>query len=174
MGMGDEMSKRLPFWERVAKGAPHECWPWQGYVRDSGHGLTSLDSLPIHASRKAYILTYGPIRGEQCVLHKAKEVCPMQAICCNPEHMYLGTRADNMVDRWTNTSGDARGSLGRPHSLTEEQMTRLWQMRLEGATLKQCGREFGVHIATVMRYITNIRKQHLQKNRADRLAALRE
>jgi transposase len=166
------VGKRLTFWEKVQRGAPEECWPWRGYTRASGHGLTSLDSLMIHASRKAWILTYGPIRGEFCVNHKSIQICAQQAICCNPDHMYLGSRADNMVDRWTNTAPDERGSLGRPYVLTHEQMQQLWQMRREGATLKDCAAVFGVHRATIGRYVTAHRKQRIAQLHADRLSAV--
>lgn len=168
------MRKRLPFWDRVAKGKPDECWPWLGYQRPSGHGLTSLDSLPIHASRKAWILTHGPITGDQCVNHKSKKVCELQAVCCNPAHMYLGTRADNMVDRWTNTAADERGGPGRPTALDETQLAELWKMRREGATLNACAQHFGVHVATICRYITAIRAKTSAKLRAVRMALTRE
>lgn len=164
--------KRLPFWDRVSKGAPDECWPWQGYRKSSGHGMTSLDSLLIHASRKAWILTHGRIRDGLCVNHKSKLVCALQAICCNPDHMYLGSRAQNMVDRWTNTSADERGAHGRPYVLTSEQMQRLWEMRRAGATLKACAMEFGVHRATVGRYITAQRRLRILKLRSDRLSTV--
>jgi hypothetical protein len=157
------MVKRLPFWEKVQRGTPEECWPWLGYKKSSGHGLTSLDSLPIHASRKAWILTHGPIRGGGCVNHKSKRVCALQAVCCNPDHMYLGTRADNMIDRWSNRSEHC--PLGRPHVLDEQQLDRLWEMRRTGATLKHCAEVFGVHVATICRYITTVRKEKLGRLR---------
>lgn len=165
---------RGPFWTKVQKGAPDECWPWLGYKKSSGHGLTSLDSLPIHASRKAWILTHGPILGDQCVNHKSTQVCTLQAVCCNPAHMYLGTRADNMVDRWTNTAPDERGGRGRPTALDEAQLTELWNMRRQGATLRTCATHFGVHVTTIMRYITAIRAKTSAKLRAVRMSLPRE
>lgn len=168
------MSERIhKFWAKVAKGAESECWPWLGYKRPSGHGLTSLDSLMMHASRKAWILARGPILGDQCVNHKSTNVCALQGVCCNPSHMYLGTRTDNMVDRWTNTAPDERGG-GRPTKLDEAQLIELWKMRREGATLQACATHFGVHIATVCRYITAIREQTSAKLRAVRMSLPRE
>jgi hypothetical protein len=168
------MGKHLPFWDRVKKGSPDECWPWLGYTKPSGHGMTSLDSLPMHASRKAWILTHGPITGTECVNHKSKQICALQAICCNPGHMYLGTRADNMVDRWTLSSPDERGGSGRPTALDEAQMAELWKMRREGATLRACATHFGVHLTTIARYITAIRAKTSAKLRAVRMALPRE
>lgn len=151
------MRDRRPFWEKVDQSAgPEACWPWTGYKRASGHGLTQHQGLPIHASRKAWILTHGPIRGGLCVNHKCDN-----AHCCNPAHMYLGTRADNMIDRWGKPASHERRPLGRPHVLDDQQLERLWSMRKDGATMQMCADEFKVNFRTVARYITTVRKAKL-------------
>lgn len=152
------------FWRKVAHAGPDECWPWTGFKKPGGHGLTSYKSAPIHASRKAYILTHGPVPADLCVNHRCDN-----AACCNPSHLYLGTRADNMIDRWNETPAAERSQRGRPTALDAEQLEKLWKLRRHGATLKECATEFDVHIATICRYITIVRKQKLEKTRADRL-----
>jgi Autographiviridae endonuclease len=148
------------FWAKVQKGEPTECWPWLGYKKPSGHGLTTMNSLSIHASRKAWILVNGPIRGDLCVNHTCDN-----AACCNPAHMYLGSRQDNMIDLWGKRPAGERGALGRPHVLDEAQLEQLWQMRKLGATMQECADAFGVHFRTVARYITTVRKAKLAELR---------
>lgn len=155
---------RANFWKKVNRAGDADCWPWEGFRKASGHGLTSYKSMPIHASRKAYILTYGYIESKDSVLHRCDN-----AACCNPSHLYLGSRADNMIDRWGKTLPGERSARGRHTTLDETQLERLWQMRRQGAKLKECATEFNVHIATICRYITMVRKQKLEKIRADRL-----
>lgn len=155
---------RRPFWEKVTRGAAHECWPWTGYKRSSGHGLTSHKGMCINASRKAYILTHGHIRSDLCVNHRCDN-----AACCNPAHLYLGTRADNMIDFWGKTPPGERRQRGRPTTLDNAELERLWVMRRKGATLKECAVKFNVHIATICRYVTIVRKRKLEKLQADRL-----
>lgn len=156
------------FWLKVERGAEDECWPWMGYKHPSGHGLTTHQSLSILASRKAWVLTHGPIHlRNACVNHRCDN-----AACCNPKHLYLGTRSDNMVDRWANTAPDERAGFGRPHVLSYSEMEDLWQMRRHGATLAQCAEKFGVHRATVARYITAERKKRVARLRADRLSVV--
>lgn len=157
------------FWDKILRGLPNECWPWQGYTKPSGHGLTSLQSMPIHASRKAWILTHGPIRGDLCVNHRCDN-----AGCCNPAHLYLGSRADNMIDRFGDTSAQDRAPRGRPTVLDQEQLEKLWQVRREGWTLEACAKTFGVHRATIARYITAERKKKLEKLQRTRTARLSE
>jgi hypothetical protein len=154
---------RRPFWDKVAKGKDTDCWPWQGFRKASGHGLTSYKSEPIHASRKAYILTHGPISSDICINHRCDN-----AACCNPSHLYPGTRKDNMIDRWGKVAPNYRMATGRSRVLTDEQIEKLWQMRREGAKLRECATEFNVHIATICRYITARRKVALQRMQARR------
>jgi hypothetical protein len=154
-----------PFWRRVEVLGEGDCWPWLGFCKPSGHGLTTYKSMCIHAHRKAWILTHGPILADLCVNHRCDN-----AACCNPAHMYLGTRGDNMIDRWGNTPGKERAPTGRPHALTQEALDRLWKKRQGGATLQECADEFGVHIATVCRYITTLRSQSVARLKSARLS----
>jgi len=156
------------FWNKVQSGTPTECWPWTGFTKPSGHGLTSYQSFVMHASRKAWILTHGPITDDRCVNHRCDN-----AACCNPAHLYLGTRADNMVDRFALTPADQRGP-GRPSVLTDLQLVELWQMRREGATLKQCAVHFAVHPGTIWRQVTAMRKAKSARLRAVRMSISRE
>lgn len=155
------------FWAKVLRGLPDECWPWQGYAKPSGHGLTTLHSMPIHAHRKAWILTHGPIRDGQCANHTCDN-----ALCCNPAHLYLGSRADNMIDLWERTDPSKRAPRGRHHVITNSGLEKLWAMYREGATRKQCAAAFDVHVSTVARYIQTWRKGALERMHADRVSTV--
>lgn len=45
--------------------------------------------------RLAYVLAYGEFEESLRVLHRCDE-----PRCINPEHLFLGTQADNMQDMW--------------------------------------------------------------------------
>lgn len=145
----------VAFWRKVERRGPDDCWPWNGYKGFSGHGRTTLLGVSTLASKKAWVLTHGPILTGLCVNHKCDN-----ALCCNPAHMYLGTRADNMIDRWGKTN-EARGERKRSHVLTQDQVTELYQMRRNGAELKACAKHFGCSIATVYRIVRKQREARL-------------
>lgn len=87
------------FWAKVTDANIRGCcWLWTGYVKPSGHGLTTWGGRPIHAHRLAWILKRGEIADGMCINHKCHN-----PLCCNPNHMYVGTREQNMADYWGRT-----------------------------------------------------------------------
>lgn len=69
------------------------CWLWaRGYCTD-GYGAAGLKPYSRRAHRASYEVFCGPIGGGLHVLHR----CDTPA-CVNPDHLFLGTRSDNMQD----------------------------------------------------------------------------
>lgn len=100
------------FWASVDKNAPGGCWLWTGWKLNSGYGDTSVNGRRITVHRFSYELANGPIPKGKLVLHR----CDVPA-CVNPEHLFLGTDADNNHDM--RAKGRARN--GR-QKLTPEQV----------------------------------------------------
>ena len=84
------------------KKVPGGCWEWTG-CRDKGHGKGyGLMGFNVRAHRYSYERFVGPIPRGMLVLHS----CDNPG-CVNPEHLRVGTDADNMRDR------DSRGHHAR-------------------------------------------------------------
>lgn len=85
------------FWTKVTKN--ESCWIWTAYRRPSGYGEIQRGVRgfgAILAHRASFILNVGPIPDGLEVLHD----CPGgdNPACVNPDHLWLGTQADNCMD----------------------------------------------------------------------------
>lgn len=88
------------FWNRVDKTG--DCWLWTGGLSTRGYGRTTLRDRSLDTHRFAWMVSYGPIPDGLCVCHHCDN-----PPCCRPEHLFLGTHADNNADR------EAKGRTAR-------------------------------------------------------------
>jgi hypothetical protein len=72
------------------------CWEWSGPQRAtrSGYGVISLHPSVL-AHRFAYELFHGPIPDGLLVRHRCDN-----PPCVHPDHLLVGTNADNVRDMW--------------------------------------------------------------------------
>lgn len=94
------------------------CWLWLDACNDAGYGAVNGRAIGLptnRANRISYLAFRGPIAEGLYVLHK----CDVRS-CVNPDHLYLGTDADNkadMVRRARSAKGDRSGARTHPEKI---------------------------------------------------------
>lgn len=95
---GREMTKRPPLerlWEKIDRRGERDCWPWNGQRDTDGYGIFSYRQIAWKAHRAAYEL----IKRRKIPVGKIVRHSCDNPPCCNPEHLLVGTYADNNKDK---------------------------------------------------------------------------
>lgn len=136
------------FWANVQKGGPGECWLWTGLLTDKGYGRVFSNGRYLGAHRFSYRLHEGPVPKGLFVCHRCDN-----PRCVNPDHLWLGTNADNMADMAEKGRANHEPRmLGESHTrakLTEKKVREIRRLRREGLTLEAIAKQYGVCFQTV-------------------------
>jgi len=132
------------FWRYVDKTPASGCWFWTGGTQRYGYGAFHVGRRVTTAHRWLWIRLHGD-PGDLHVLHK----CDTPR-CVNPDHLYIGTRYDNMRDKET------RGRGNHPRTLTEDQVRAIRASTISNAALAA---SFNVAASTISRIRSGIRRQ---------------
>lgn len=127
------------FWAKVAITADiDKCWEWQASFLQQ-YGSFKVNRKTRAAHKVAWELTYGEIPNGLWVLHTCDN-----AKCVNPNHLYLGTSADNVRDRVERGRG-AKGEGQASHKLTYVAVADIRRKHaLEGVAIRALAREYNV------------------------------
>jgi hypothetical protein len=132
---------------------PTGCWEWIGGHNLQGYGQLKIKGIMQRAHRVAWMLRYGPIPDGLFVLHRCDN-----PPCCNPDHLFLGTQADNIADRRTKgRAPDLRGSRNAAAKLSEADVLVIRQRLADGVRQMDIAAEFGItqsNVSLIARGIT--------------------
>lgn len=128
------------------------CLVWQGTPDANGYGHIDVpwDIRQLGTHIVSWVLSYGPVPDGLSVLHRCDN-----PPCCFPDHLFLGTRADNVADmmakgRGGQGSNPLRGGSHQNSKLTEEDVRSIRiRYAAGGVTYEQLGAEFGVGYGTI-------------------------
>ena len=101
------------------------CWLWQGSTDTDGYGRIAYKGKTHKAHRLSWQIHKGQIPDGMDVCHTCDN-----PPCVNPDHLWLGTDADNMRDRDQKKRTANGRKIRNTATLTEHQvrtMRKLWE-----------------------------------------------
>ncbi|MCC0013822.1 MAG: HNH endonuclease [Rhodobiaceae bacterium] len=159
------------FWSKVAVTASDDdCWEWQAATDKRGYGRFSVGTsrnATMLAHRAAFVLSAGFL--PEAVCHRCDN-----PRCCNPDHLFAGTRNDNNKDmtakgrHWSvvcpekSVKGEAHGSA----KLTEDDVIAIRREYASGhVSQRALAARYGVSQRTVVKIVKRIGWRHVEAHR---------
>jgi len=140
------------FWSHVDRQNSDDCWEWRGTRIRGGYGHLYIGhhggkpQLAL-AHRISWLLTHGEwIDGTRQIVRHRCDNPP----CVNPDHLELGSYADNMRDmRDRGRERKLRGSQAPWSKLTERDVTQIVALHQAGTSWRCLAETFGVSTPTI-------------------------
>lgn len=153
------------FWTKIDQNGPvmpgmsTSCWTWMGAKDTGGYGNFNLGMRFVKAHSFAFTQKNGALPEGKFVLH----TCDNPS-CCNPAHLYAGTKKDNAQDRERRQRGNHavgqrhgcvthpglhRGERNGRAKMTEDTVRDLRRRHREGERAASLARAYGLTKTTV-------------------------
>ena len=146
------------FWARVKK--TKSCWEWQGAMNSTGYGSVGWHGKTYSAHRVAAYLAgmltdmrapNSTDRANTHVLHK----CDNRK-CCNPNHLFLGSYRDNMLDAYRkNRKSQLKGEVHTNAKLTNKQAQEIREIYKLGKSQMHLAKKYNVSQKAISLIIRN-------------------
>lgn len=125
-----------------------ECWNWQAGTNGGGYGRMRVSGKHKPTHRIMWDLVYGDIPLEMHILHR----CDNKA-CCNPTHLFIGTRSDNMADMVK------KGK--QAHRISDDDVRAIRSLDKQGVGLVDLSVKFDISTSHIYKIITRRRRKHI-------------
>lgn len=155
---------------RIEKDEQTCCWNFQGAKNESGYGIVGLGGRKDGVDR-AHRISYRHFKGD---IPKGMFVCHKcdNPSCCNPEHLFIGTAADNHKDMREKNRGSKPprnehdiGSYRYNAKLDENLVRQLRERNAAGETgyslWQEVNKEFPITQAPFYRMLNGISWRHV-------------
>ena len=130
------------------------CWLWIGAINAYGYGQFSRPRVQNEgAHRTSWKIHYGTIQDGLHVCHRCDN-----RLCVNPDHLFIGTQADNMADM----IAKGRGKNPAPHyKYSADVVIAVRRMYANGIKKAEIARTTNLPFSTVRGLVDRKRWRHI-------------
>lgn len=136
----------VSFWNLVDRKKDFECWEWLGSKQGVGYGTYVFCGASLKAHRVSWELNRGPIPKCMQVCHK----CDNPG-CVNPNHLFIGSHADNMRDKIEKQRANCL--KGENHPLAKLNKSKVVHIRREyekgGVTQTELAERYNINFRSI-------------------------
>ena len=151
-----DIDKILSRFNRKITIAPNGCHEWIGSLQSNGYGRFNPFGKSMYAHRFAALMKFGIVTTKIDVCHK----CDNRK-CVNPDHLFLGTRKENMQDavakgrqaRGEKLSIMRRGENCKSSKLTWESVRKIRDMKAAGVKTSELADQFKVSMDNIRKIV---------------------
>jgi hypothetical protein len=156
------------FWSKVRE-SEDGCWDWQFALDRKGYGKMAIKypgtkrNRMLLCHRVAYFLSEGEFPAKLSVLHKCD-----RPVCCNPDHLFLGTQDDNIQDmmrKGRHNSYSPNRSMGENINTAKLNADQVREIRrlyaLGGYTQVRLAAMYGISSASLSALVRGVSWKHL-------------
>jgi hypothetical protein len=142
------------------------CWNWKGYKNHDGYGYLSLykkgNRKQVFAHRVSYVIATGyefHKNIDMRCLHKCDNPS-----CINPDHLFLGTQADNVLDMWNKGRENIVFGNNNEKSLNQSKVIDIKRMISEGVPFPNIAKDYNVSENCIKMIAENRTWRHVKTN----------
>jgi hypothetical protein len=121
------------------------CWNWLGRINAGGYGTFGMKL----AHRLSYLNFIGEISDGMDICHK----CDNRK-CINPDHLFQGTRKENMEDA-VKKNRQAKGSMLPQTKLNASNVVTIRALYIIGIGYRKLSKQFNVSQSAIKKVVTN-------------------
>lgn len=120
------------------------CWFWGGFIQNNGYGTLTVNKVHVLVHRLSYEEFYQQkIPSGMMILHSCNN-----RSCINPNHLRMGTHADNMQDM-VDADRAAKGEQNGHALLTEDQVKQIKHLSRQGVAIHILTKMFSCSRSTI-------------------------
>lgn len=136
------------FWARVQ--CADKCWRWVGHIHSqTGYGSFSFRGRGYRAHRLSLMIHGHIVPGDKDACHHCDN-----RWCVNPDHLYVGTRKQNMADcTERRRHNKPKGETHWGARLSADDVRSIRALHVAGQSQAEIGARFSVHPSTISRIV---------------------